>query len=231
MDVEKSGSREIIIGPDVQSGDVMPRQNRVTPFGEIVATAARGTLMGNRGCLHNEYGEIRRQYQLKRWIICLLDFKNRHRPIMTPGHYTELFFLDEATALAAGHRPCAECQRERFNVFRKSFAQANPILGTTRPTAPAIDEQLHQERITTDRMKRTYVSSITDLPTGTIVELVGDSNAYLIQKNNLLRWTPFGYEKIIGHPASTSVHVLTPRSIVRALTAGYKAAIHPSASK
>jgi len=207
----------------------MPRQNRVTPFGEIVATAARGTLMGNRGCLHNDRGEIRRQYQLKRWIICLLDFKNRHRPIMTPGHYTELFFLDEATALAAGHRPCAECQRERFNLFRTSFARANPIFsGIARPAAPAIDDVLHQQRITTDRKQRTYVSAITDLPNGTIVRL-DDSNAYLVHRRNLLRWSPFGYEKMIRRPASNNVTVLTPRSIVRALAAGYQAAIHPSA--
>ena len=188
--------------------------------------------MGNRGCLHNERGEIRRQHQGKRWIICLLDFKNRHRPIMTPGHYTELFFLDEATALAAGHRPCAECQRERFNLFRTYFAQANPISsGITRPAAPAIDALLHQQRITTDRKKRTYVAALTGLPNGTIVSLDRDSNAYLVLERNLLCWSAFGYQKILRHPASTNVNVLTPRSIVRTLTAGYLAAIHPSAFK
>ena len=185
--------------------------------------------MGNRGCLHNDRGEIRCQYQLKRWIICLLDFKNRHRLIMTPGHYTELFFLDEATALAAGHRPCAECQRERFNLFRTSFSRANPIFsGVTRPAAPAIDDVLHQERITTDRRQRTYRSAITGLPNGTIVRL-DDSKAYLVHERNLLRWSPFGYEMMSRRPASNNVTVLTPLSIVRALGAGYQAAIHPSA--
>jgi len=233
VDVAKVRSFEITSFTQILAGyvDVMPRQNRVTPFSEIVATEARGTLMGNRGCLHNDRGEIRRQYQLKRWIICLLDFKNRHRPIMTPGHYTELFFLDEATALAAGHRPCAECQRERFNLFRTSFAQANPIFsGVTRPAAPSIDEVLHQERITTDRKQRTYRSSMAGLPNGTIVRL-DDSNAYLVHERNLLLWSPVGYEEMIRRVASSNVTVLTPRSIVRTLAAGYEVAIHRSAFK
>src|SRR3954468_18219668 len=92
----------------------LPRQNRVTPFGDIVANPARGTLMGNRGCLHDASGRIVRPFRLTNWIYCLLEFKGRHRQVMSPGRYTELFFLDEATALAAGHRPCAECQRGRY---------------------------------------------------------------------------------------------------------------------
>src|SRR5262245_61283498 len=96
----------------------MPKQNRVTPRGDLIATAARGSLMGNRGCLHNAQRKIVRHHQGQRWIICRLEFKGWHREIMTPGHYTELFFLDEATALAAGHRPCAECSRPRFEEFR-----------------------------------------------------------------------------------------------------------------
>ncbi|HEY3229252.1 MAG TPA: hypothetical protein VGJ87_08530, partial [Roseiflexaceae bacterium] len=102
----------------------MPYQNRVTPEGALIATTARGTLMGNRGCLHDERKRIVRTYQVRRWIICLLEFKGRWRAIMSPGKYTELFFLDEATALAAGHRPCAECQRERFTMFRAHWAAA-----------------------------------------------------------------------------------------------------------
>ena len=104
----------------------MPLQNRVDPFGRIVAVAARGTLMGNRGCLHDDHDHPVRQYQGRRWIICVLDFKGRRRKPMPPGQYTSLFFLDEATALAAGHRPCAECQRERFNAFRAHWAAGNP---------------------------------------------------------------------------------------------------------
>src|SRR3954453_2972411 len=101
---------------------IMPRQNRVTPLGEIVATPERGSMMGNRGVLHDEGGRIRRPWQVRRWLICLLEFKGRHRTVMTPNRYTELFFLDEATGLAAGHRPCAECRRARFRAFRDAWA-------------------------------------------------------------------------------------------------------------
>src|SRR5262245_61405643 len=100
----------------------MPRQNRVTPFGEVVAVPERGTFMGNRGVLHDEGGRIRRAWLVKRWILCVLEFKGRHRAIMAPDRYTELFFLDEATGLAAGHRPCAECRRSRFLAFRDAWA-------------------------------------------------------------------------------------------------------------
>ena len=89
----------------------MPKQNRVNPFGDLIATSARGTVMGNRGCLHDTTDRPKRQYQTKRWIMCKLDFKGRHREPMPPNQYTSLFFLDEATALAAGHRPCCECNR------------------------------------------------------------------------------------------------------------------------
>src|SRR3954465_1148608 len=109
----------------------MPRQNRVTPFGEIVATPERGTMMGNRGRLHDAGGRIFRPWQVKRWLICLLEFNGRHRQVMTPDRYTEPFFLDEATALAAGHRPCFECRRARFLAYRVAWATEN--LGTMPP--------------------------------------------------------------------------------------------------
>src|SRR5262245_5003529 len=128
----------------------MPRQNRVTPFSTLIATPARGTLYGNRGCLHNEHGQIVRPFQGERWIHCLLEFKGRHRsPLMRPGCYTELFFLDEATALSAGHRPCAECQRDRFNLFRDYWAKANPRAAGPRPSAVELDAFLHRERTAT----------------------------------------------------------------------------------
>src|SRR5271165_1152863 len=118
----------------------MPRQNRVTPFGEIVAVPERGTFMGNRGNLHNAEGHIKRTWQVKRWLVCLLEFKGRKRTVMRPGFYTELFFLDEATALAAGHRPCAECRRERYNDFRKAWQSSHPgTSGSSLPTADEID--------------------------------------------------------------------------------------------
>ena len=103
----------------------MPRQNRVTPFGEIVAKPERGTMIGNRGILHDAEGRIRRSWQLRRWILCLLGFKGRHRAVMTPNRYTELFFLDEAAGLADGHRPCADCRRAQFSAFRNTVAAGN----------------------------------------------------------------------------------------------------------
>jgi hypothetical protein len=137
----------------------MPRQNRVDPFSEIIATPARGTLMGNRGRLHNESGQIIRPYKGKRWIICQLQYKGRRRQIMAPGRYTELFFLDEATALAAGHRPCAECSRSRFKEFVEAWVQANPELITgTKVSAGQLDTILHQERVA--EKQKSLMSSI-----------------------------------------------------------------------
>lgn len=209
----------------------MPKQNRVTPFGAIIATAARGTLMGNRGCLHDSQGVIRRAYQSKRWIICLLDFKNRRRSIMTPGQYTELFFLDEATALAAGHRPCAECQRERFRHFRAAWAAANPHLtGTPTPAVAVIDSVLHAERLQIATRPILPLSQIDQLPDGSFVQPAGDEYAYLVIRGQLLRWTPFCYTNPINLYSATTVTLLTPPSTVRALAAGYRTGVHPSAA-
>jgi hypothetical protein len=207
----------------------MPRQNRVTPFSTLIATSARGTLTGNRGCLHDDRERIQRQFRGKRWIICLLDFKGRKRSIMTPGHYTELFFLDEATALAAGHRPCAECQRERFNLFRELWAKANPeIADTSRPAATTLDAILHQERITTSSQAHWFCNSIENLPDGAFIT-DDEKTAYLVLRNQLLRWSAAGYEhppvRTIPYPA----RVLTPASVLRTLAAGYPVGIHSSA--
>ncbi len=208
----------------------MSRQNRVTPFGDLITTPARGTLMGNRGCLHNSDGNIRRAYQSKRWIICLLEFKNRRRTVMTPGQYTELFFLDEATALAAGHRPCAECQRERFNHFRALWAAANPQLAhTATPTADTIDTVLHAERLSTVQRPLLSLRETAQLPNGAFVAPVGEESAYLVLQSQLLRWSPFGYQKVSAAFIGTEVRLLTPPSIVRTLVAGYVAGLHASA--
>ena len=207
----------------------MPRQNRVTPFGELIASPARGTLLGNRGLLHDAHGAIRRPFQVQRWIICRLSFKGRRRPIMAPGQYTELFFLDEATALAAGHRPCAECQRPRFEHFRAVWAAANPRLsGGPRPPAPLLDAALHAERLTPAARQRTFAALAASLPDGACVSLPGDPRAYLVRGPYLLHWTPFGYDAAQPRPIGT-VQVLTPRSVVRTLAAGFAAQIHPSA--
>ena len=207
----------------------MPRQNRVTPFGTLIETPSRGTLMGNRGCLHDDQRQIRRQFQGQRWIICLLEFKGRKRSIMTPGSYTELFFLDEATALAAGHRPCAECQRARFNQFREIWAKANPELtSVARPAATVVDTVLHRERTETSTNSGRVFHSADNLPDGAFVTN-DERTAYLVLKNQLLRWSPAGYE----YPSESSfqfpARLLTPPSVVRALIAGYSVSIHPSA--
>lgn len=207
----------------------MPYQNRVTPFGEIIATPARGTLTGNRGCLHDKQQRLRRPYKTVRWIICLLDFKGIRRRVMTPGLWTELFFLDEATALAAGHRPCAYCQRTRFNLFRQLWTQANPEQGSQGlPSAPQIDRVLHRERLTATDEKVMYAEQIGHLPTGAFVTNGVGEPAYLVVNGVLWRWQPEGYTGPYTWPAARVVQVLTPRSVVKLLAEGYPVGLHPS---
>jgi hypothetical protein len=212
----------------------MPFQNRVSPFGAIVATTARGTLMGNRGCLHDHHDHPVRQYQGRRWIICVLEFKGRTRKPMPPGHYTSLFFLDEATALAAGHRPCAECQRERFTTFRAHWAAANPELaGRATPLVETIDATLHHERISShhrqrDKIKLTYTEQLDRLPDGVFVTLEMRDIPHMVRGNQLFPWSFAGYGPPIAR-TDARVQVLTPRSIVRAIAHGYVPGVHPSA--
>ena len=127
-----------------------PLQNRVTPFGEIAAVTARGTMMGNRGgCFHDDAQQLRRRrWASRRWICCVLSFKERHREVMMPRRYTELFFLDEATAFAAGHRPCAECRRADYNAFQKAWQRAGL---PSEAKADAMDLVLHAERTVSGR--------------------------------------------------------------------------------
>ncbi len=204
----------------------MPKQNRVTPFGKIIATPERGTLYGNRGCLVDKLGEIARAYKEIRWIICVLDFKGRRHPMMAPGRYTGLFFLDEATAFAAGHRPCAECQRERFELFRSRWAKANPEEAkSAKPLAPMMDTVLHRERMGTGN----YCDSIEGLPDGVFVT-ANEVDAYLVLNGKLLRWTAGGYVSEALPEFDFPIRVLTPESIVRTLAAGYPLTVHSSAS-
>ena len=207
----------------------MPNQNRVTPFSNLIRTPARGTLTGNRGCLHDDAGRIRRDFLGKRWIICRLSFKGRHRQIMTPGHYTELFFLDEATALAAGHRPCAECQRERFNLFRNLWSIANPGLAQTKPLpAPTLDGYLHEERNRSMPQINQALPEAKELPNGAFVADPAN-NAYLVLEGRFFLWRPEGY---YGQPLINllePIQLLTPASIIAALKAGFPVDIHPTA--
>lgn len=186
--------------------------------------------MGNRGVLHDAAGHIKRSWQLKRWIVCVLEFKGRHRTVMTPGHYTELFFLDEATALAAGHRPCAECRRERFNAFRTAWLAAHGGIGTQLPTAAEIDNRLHTERIDPDGSRRGATAELDELPDGVIVKGEGwGEDAFLVWGKWLLPWSPGGYQKRRPRPKGATVLVLTPTSTVKAIQAGYVPEVHPSA--
>jgi hypothetical protein len=205
----------------------VPRQNRVNPLGEIVAVPDRGLFMGNRGCLHDADGMIRRPWRLGRWIVCLLKFKGRKRAVMTPGHYTELFFLDEATALAAGHRPCAECRRERFDAFRRALTGGQD--GAPR-TAVEIDRQLHAQRVTPDRSKRTHHANLDELPDGVFVLLSdGGRTPHLVLGDSLLTWAAGGYADRVDRPGRGAVEVLTPELTVRAIRGGYVPELHPSA--
>ncbi len=208
----------------------MSKQNRVTPYGEIVALPQRGLFTGNRGVLHNEQQEVIRPYKLKAWIICRLQFKGRRRAIMQPNHYTELFFLDEATALAAGHRPCFECQRERANAFRAAWQAGNhPSHTDTAVKVADMDNVLHEERLTSarllkDKKKRMFTAVLNQLPEGTLVEIA--ARPYLIWQEKLFLWTPGGYSPTILPVNAKPVQVLTPASTVNALANGYVPIIH-----
>lgn len=199
----------------------MPLQNRVTPSGEIVALAGRGLLTGNRGVLHDEHKQIIRVTQVKRWIACRLEYKGIRRSIMKPRSWTELFFLDEATAFAAGHRPCAECRREDYKRFRALWEQR---FGKAL-TVDEIDAVLHSQRLD-GRAKRTYRANLLALPDGTFVRI--DDAAHIVWRGELAAWSDTGYTKrrAIGGPLE--VEVLTPASIVEIFRAGYVPAVHPT---
>jgi hypothetical protein len=201
----------------------MPLQNRVNPYGEIVSYPERGTLTGNRGILHNDRKEIipsRVPWRTKAWIICLLEFKGWKREVMSARRtWTELFFLDEATALSAGHRPCATCQRGRY----KDFKQRWQMVHGDKP----IDATLHEERTDAKGSKRTYRTGIDTLPDGVFIVLEGD--AYLIWQGKLLKWSPAGYTERIPKLTEGEVEVLTPPSTVAVLKVGYQPTLHESA--
>jgi len=193
----------------------MPFQNRVTPLGELIATPERGLVYGNRGRLHDERGVIRRQWQLKRWISCRLEFRGRYRTggPMAPNRYTGLFFLDDATALAAGHRPCAECRNADYRSFLA-------LTGASR--ADELDELLHAER------GRLHQEELDTLPDGAFVVLVGEP--WLVVGSELLHWAPGGYSGRRRRP-NGRIDVITPPTSVRILASGWRGAlplIHPS---
>ena len=208
----------------------MPLRNRVTPFNDIVALSARGTLMGNRGRLHDAQGELgRRSSTTRSWVTCVLQFKNRHRPVMTPGRYTELFFLDEATALAAGHRPCGECRRNDYRRFIAAWRAGNEA---AEAALSQIDRRMQEDRWDGKaRRQRHFAAELASMPDGAMVGLPLEPGiALLVWGGTLLEWSGSGYHSCRRRPADLQVQVLTPRSSVAALAAGYRPMLHPTAA-
>ncbi|HEX8109280.1 MAG TPA: hypothetical protein VF516_16220 [Kofleriaceae bacterium] len=199
----------------------MPLQNRVTPLGDLIADPARGLVYGNRGCLHDERGEIKRRFATRRWIACRLEFKGwRRKALMQPGKFTELFFLDEATAFAAGHRPCALCRREDYNRFLD-------LVGASG--ADEIDERLHRERLA-GAGRRLRPAAPDELPDGAFV--LHDGEPWLVLGAHLLRWTPSGYTARVPR-SGRRVETITPASLLAVLRAGWEPVVpllHPSAT-
>jgi hypothetical protein len=204
------------------------RRNRVTPRSELIADPARGLVYGNRGCLHDAAGDIRRRYAGRRWIACRLQFRGWQRtPLLQPGRFTELFFLDEATAMAAGHRACALCRREDYDRLVALWRELHP----GQVGADAIDAQLHGERVEPGtRAQRHHAAPLDELPDATFV--LRDGAPWLVLGSELLAWTPTGYAQRVARPPRARALVITPPSLVDVLRAGWEGEVpllHPSA--
>ena len=203
----------------------MPLQNRVTPFGDIVAIPERGLMMGNRGIIHDPASRrlLDRRWASMAWIICLCEFRGVRRKVMSGRSWTEIFFFDEATALAAGHRPCFYCRRQAAEAFRAAWAKGN---GGTAPRAREMDAVLHEERLDGRRKKRHLLTAAArSLPQGAMI--AAEDRAYLIGGGRLLLWSPAGYREAAALAGAPSL--LTPPSTLRALAAGYSPILHPTA--
>jgi hypothetical protein len=203
----------------------MPLANRVTPLGELIATPERGLVYGNRGCLHDANGRIRRSFNGRRWIACRLQFRGRRRaPLLAPGRYTELFFLDEVTAFAAGHRPCAECRREDYNRVREALGFRD------RAAADAIDARLHAERLVNGSARRLHELPFDELPDGAFALL--HARPWLVLGNELVAWSAGGYRERLTRPRGEVACAITPPALLVVLRAGWAPAVpllHPSA--
>lgn len=207
---------------------ISPLQNRVTPFGEIMASPARGLFMGNRGGrIHDPETQMltRRRWASRRWICCVTAFKNRQRTVMGKS-YTELFFLDEVTALAAGHRPCFECRRVDAKAFAAAFAAGQGELAAL--DADAMDVILQEDRLD-GKIQRTYQAPLSQIPDGAVVLLDGQAHALIDRR--LACWSITGYQTITEPGPDVDLVVLTPRSICAALNRGYQPHWHPSAAR
>ena len=209
----------------------MPLQNRVTPTSEIVADPARGMFMGNRGILHDAPGQLgAARWRHCSWICCQLSFKNRRRTLMAPHRYTELFFLDEATALAAGHRPCFECRRGAFREFQAAWRR---VFRTTDCSAAAMDRVLHRARVEPRTRRQIRLEApLNDLPDGVFVLLdQAPSTPLLVLGDRLLPWRASGYASARPRPAAIDCRVLTPAPTVAVIRAGYVPSLHPAAGR
>ena len=202
----------------------MPLQNRVTPTGDIVATDHRGTFTGNRGIIHDPATRtlLTKRWSTPAWLTCVCEFRGRRREVMTRQSWTELFFLDEATAFAAGHRPCFYCRRDDANRFRAAWEKGNRV---TDVLAPDIDAVLHRERYASGKRLHALPSPVGKLPDGAMI--AWDRTAFLVVKGRPLRWTFAGYRKTDA-PVRDAM-LLTPPSTLRAHASGYRPVLHPSA--
>ncbi len=202
-----------------------PLQNRVTPSGEIVATPQRGLFTGNRGIIHDPATKtlLKRRWSSKAWITCVCEFRGRRRDVMGTRSWTELFFLDEATAFAVGHRPCFYCRRGDANAFRAAWEEGNGVRGVR---APEMDEVLHRERLD-GRAKRLHAlpMQVETLPDGAMVQAGGES--YLILKGRSLLWSFEGYREVATQLRDAAL--LTPPSTLRVFSVGYRPVLHPTA--
>jgi hypothetical protein len=208
----------------------MPLANRVTPLSTLAATPERGLVYGNRGCLHNAEGQIRRRYNGRRWIACQLEFRGwRRHPLLQPGRFTELFFLDEATAFAAGHRPCALCRHRDYRRLGTLWDELHP----RQRGAEAIDAQLHRERVDPDTGgQRRHRRALDELPDGALVLMPESPRPWLVLGGEVLGWRPGGYGPRRPRPLGMSVPVLTPPSLLAVLAAGWQPLVpllHPTA--
>jgi hypothetical protein len=208
----------------------MTLQNRVDPWGRLNKHPSKvGTVMGNRGILHDAEKRVIKRWTTKAWVACNPKFRGISRkPLFDSNSYSELFFLDEATALAAGHRPCAYCQRERFDAFKAAWARSNePPLDSASLPIKELDAELHGQRVSRGVEKITFDAQVGSLPDGTMIEVDGD--AFLLDRGKRWRWSFLGYEAADLLPPTTQVRVLTPKGIVRMYSAGYKPGVHVSA--
>jgi hypothetical protein len=204
----------------------MPLQNRVTPTGDIIATSHRGMFTGNRGIIHDPATKtLTRRWASQAWLTCLCEFKGLRRQVMGGRSWTELFFLDEATALSAGHRPCFFCRRDDANRYRAAWEEGNGVAGVR---ASDIDAVLHRERLVGGKKRlHALTGPLEKLPDGAMLQEGIES--YLIAQGRALKWSPAGYRE--AESKIKDAMLLTPPSTLRALAAGYRPVLHPSAAE